>query len=144
MRTKEYIKIWEELGCPKIYLVPIEQFRIVEGYNNFSEMREDDILYGISSDLEPIISLKTDMRGKMRTNTIYHEFSHHLWPWRPHWWHECFGEKMARGGGRGDFSRKYGHTVDDLPDRAILVKMAQRASKKFNERWSLSGKIKNV
>lgn len=125
MRT--YLKILEELGWPSIYLIENKQFEKVEG---------DSIKgsYGISSVDKPVITVKGGIRGRVLKNTIYHEIAHHLFPNRKHWWVECFAEKMANGGGRGYWSIKYNHSVDDLPSRGVLLKMAQEATKRFNKK----------
>ena len=130
MRTKEFTNILEELGWPNIYLIPIDQFIHIEGYPNRASKRGD---YGEASDFAPVVNIRTDMRGKERTNTIYHEILHPLFPNRPHWWIECAAERLARGGGRGQWSKKYGHTVDEMPSRQKLVELCRKASKRFNE-----------
>jgi hypothetical protein len=39
---------------------------------------------------------------------------------------------LARGGGRGYWSGKFGHSVDEMPSRNELLKLFRRASKRFN------------
>lgn len=123
---KTYIKILEELDWPNIYLVSPQQFEHAEG----DKIKGN---YGIASDYQPIVTIARGLRGRKLSNTIYHEIGHHLFKFRPHWWIECFAEKMAGGGGRGDYSVKFGHTIDELPARSALLKIAQRASRRFNE-----------
>lgn len=119
-----YLKILEELNWPPVYMVSPEQFEHVDG---------DSVkgCYGISSTVYPIFTMKKGLTGKERASTIYHEILHLMFPSRPHWWVECASEKLARGGGRGYWSKKYGKTPDDLPSRAELVKLARRASRRM-------------
>lgn len=125
-----YIKILAELGYPRIYLVPPEQYEQVDGEKLGSYCGSASVDY-------PVVTIHTGLSGKARRNTIYHELGHHLFPSRRHWWVECFAEKMARGGGRGYWSKQTGHTVDDLPHRSYLLKLARRASARFNERTAV-------
>ena len=131
MRTKEYCNILRELGWPRIYLVPTEQYDQIEQDDNY-RYQSDRETVGISGDIYPVISIRTSLHGKARTSTIYHEIGHHLWPNKPHWWIECFGEKMAGGGGRGYYSVMYNHSPEELPSRADLLKLARRSSRRFN------------
>lgn len=140
MRT--YLKILDELGWPNIYLVPPEQLERVEG-----EKLHGD--FGMSSDYQPIITVhkghrketppvEGGLRGRKLKNVIYHEIAHQLWPHRRHWWIECFAEVMAGGGGKGWYSRHFGHSVDEMPSREYLLKLARRAVVRFNKRkWRL-------
>lgn len=115
----------EELEWPRVYLLTPKQYEKVDGISVRG-------LYGISSVDYPVISIQKGLRGKVLSNTIYHEIGHILFPHRKHWWIECAAEKLARGGGRGYYSMKYGHTVDELPSRAKVLLLFKRASKRFN------------
>lgn len=121
-----FTDILRELDYPPVFLVPLEQFERVDGTKLCGD-------YGMASDRFPIITLKPGLRNKVRSNVIYHEIAHKLWPWQEHWWIECFAERMARGGGRGYWSQKTGHTVDDMPTRARLLELARRASARMRE-----------
>jgi hypothetical protein len=129
---KGFLKIVAELGNPPIFLVSPRQFKAMEG---------DELHFyravGIASVDYPIIAIYPGLQGKARDNTIYHEIAHHLWPWRPHWWIECFGEKMAGGGGRGYYSGLSGHTPNDLPSRKKLLEMARRQSNKLKDKYKI-------
>ena len=116
------MRILAELDWPPIYLVSNEQFLHVDGVSVKGS-------YGISSVKHPVFTIQKGLRGKVKTNTLYHECAHILFPNRPHWWIEAFAEKMARGGGKGFYCTKYSKTVDDLPPRAHLLKLARRASR---------------
>lgn len=122
-----WISILDELGRPMIYQLPPKQFEWVEG---------DKIhgLCGNSSVEYPVVTIHPGLRGKVRANTIYHEIGHKLFPSRPHWWIDLFGERMARGGGRGYWATKYGKTLDDIQPRARLVVLSRRASKRLNKK----------
>ena len=117
-------KILAELGWPPIYFISQEQFLHVEGVSVKGS-------YGISSTKYPVFTIQKGLRGKVKTNTIFHECAHILFPHWPHWKVEAFAEKMAGGGGKGYFCQKYGHSVDDLPPRSYLLKLARRASKRL-------------
>jgi len=126
-----FLRILKELGWPPIYLIPPEQFQSLDGD------KVGALAWGIASIRYPTISLLPGLSKKPRINTIYHELAHHLWPWKPHWWIECFAEKMAEGGGRGWYSRHYNHTVDDLPSRDSLLRMARRQSEKLKVKYQV-------
>lgn len=121
-----FLKILAELGHPPIWMIPPEQFKHVEGHS----LKGCD---GISSTKYPVIAIRSGLRGKAKLNTLYHEIFHILFPHRPHWWIECAAERMAGGGGKGYFSVKYGHSVDDMPPRSYLLKLARRASRRMKK-----------
>jgi len=102
----------------------------------FEKVEGDSIKgnYGISSVNMPVITIKSGIRGKVLTNTIYHEIAHHLFPNKKHWWIECAAERLAGGGGRGYWSVKYNHTVDELPTRSVLLEIFRKATKRFNKK----------
>ena len=125
MSNRTFLRILEELEWPRIYLLTPKQFEKVDG----TKIKGS---YGIAGLYHPVITLEKGLRGKVLANTIYHEIGHHLFPNRSHWWIECAAERLARGGGRGYWSVKYGHTVDEVPNRARLLKLFIRASKRFN------------
>jgi hypothetical protein len=122
---KVFDKILKELGWPRIYLVSPEQFHELEGWN------PKDV-WGGQGDKFPIITVVGKPDAKMKKNIIYHEIFHHLFPNRPHWWIEVSAQKMARGGGRGEYSIQSGHTIYDVPSRKIILELARRATKRFN------------
>lgn len=119
-----YLKILKELDWPPVYMVNPEQFEHVDG----NSVRG---CYGISNAFHRIFTVKRGLTGKVRANTIYHEIGHILFPSKPHWWIDLYGEKMARGGGKGYWSTVYGKTLEDLPSRARLVELSRRASKRM-------------
>lgn len=123
MRLFDYIL--QELEWPAIYLVSPEQFHKLEQWN------PEDV-WGGAGEFHPVITVVGKPDRKTRKNIIYHEILHHLFPHRPHWWIEVSAQKLARGGGRGEFSKISGHTIHDVPSREILIKLARRASKRFN------------
>lgn len=125
MSSKTFLRILEELGYPEVYLIPPKQFfqgdgKKIKGSAGLAEIGKNTI------------TLTRGLRGKELSNTIYHEIGHHLFPWRKHWWIECASERLARGGGRGYWSKKFGHTVDEMPPRIIMLKLFRRAVKRFN------------
>jgi len=137
MSSKGFLKIIEELNYPPIYIVPPAQFAMIEGEEKKDDNSLSDRVVGIAAVAYPIISIHPGLKGKERDNVIYHEIAHHLWPWRPHWCIEAFGEKMARGGGKGAYCKLYGHSVDDLPPRSKLLQMARRQSEKLKIRYRI-------
>lgn len=124
---KTFINILEELEWPSIYLVSPQQFEHTDGEKIHGD-------FGIASDIRPVITINKGLRGKVLKNTIYHEIGHHLFPHRTHWWIECYANKMAGGGGRGYYSTKFDHTIDELPTRSQLLKISLRATKRFNQK----------
>jgi len=121
---RAFDEIMGQLGWPPIYLVSPRQFESVEGDKMLSN-------YGISATKAPIITIRRGMQGKLLKNVLWHEIGHQLFKSRPHWWIEAFGEKMARGGGMGQYCRKYGYSVDDLPSRNRLLVLARRAASRM-------------
>lgn len=121
-----YAQIIRELEYPPIFLVSPAHFEHTDG-----DRMDGDTLYGMASKYFPIIVLRPGLKGKVRTNVIYHELAHHLFPHRPHWWIEAFAEKMARGGGKGLYCTKYGHSIADLPSRKHLLNTAIRAVRRM-------------
>jgi hypothetical protein len=124
---RAFDEIMEQLDWPPIYLVSAAQFESVEGDKVHG-------LYGLAATTTPIITIHKGLKGKVLKSTLWHEIGHHLFPSKPHWWVEAFGEKMARGGGVGYYCRQHGHSVDDLPPRARLLRLAQLAAKRLNKK----------
>jgi len=125
--NRTFLRVLEELDWPRVYLVTPEQFAKVDGIKIESA-------FGISSEDYPVFTVKKGIRGKVLLNVIYHEIGHILFPHRTHWWIECAAERLAGGGGRGEYSKIYGHSVDEMPARHKLIRTFKRASRKFNER----------
>lgn len=120
-------KILIELGNPAIFLVSPEQFHNLEGW-------DPSDVWGGQGDKYPIITVVGKPDNKTRKNIIYHEILHHLFPNRPHWWIEVVAQKMARGGGRGEYSIQSGHTIYDVPNRNDIIRLAKLASIRFNNK----------
>jgi hypothetical protein len=127
-----FLKIMEELGWPPVYLIPSKQYQQFAG-----EKMSRSTTWGYAAEEYPVITVLSGLRGKSRDNVIYHEIAHHLWPNKPHWWIDIFGEKMAGGGGRGHWAYTYGKTLDDLPDRETLVKMARKQSARLMKKYKV-------
>ncbi len=137
MSSKGFLKIIKELNYPPIFLIPAQQFAMIDGVENRDENMVGGETFGIAATAYPVFAIRDDIGGKTLDNTIYHEIAHHLWPWRPHWWIDLFGEVMARGGGRGHWAMKYNKTPDDLPPREKLLKMARRQSEKLKSKYRI-------
>ena len=118
-------QILQELGWPRIYLVSPEQFHEIEGW-------DPSDVWGGAGDKYPVITVVGKPSTKMRKNIIYHEIFHHIFPNRPHWWIEVAAQKLARGGGRGEYTKLSGRTIYDVPDRETIIGLAKRASTRFN------------
>lgn len=120
-----FLAILEELGWPEIYLVSPLQFKQIDGDTLGSDC-------GNSNSKHRCITVHPGLRGKVRENTLWHEIGHVLWPHKPEWWITFFGLRMARGGGIGSEAWMRGHTIDELPPRAELLKRARRAAERMN------------
>ena len=131
---KTFLAVLEELGWPRVYLVPPKQYERVDGLNLYKKETNGDFYVGFSSDVAPVFTLRHNLRGKKLRNTIYHEILHLLYPWQHEWWIECAGEKLANGGGRGWYSRKYNHTPEELPSREKMLENIRKQVIKFNRR----------
>ncbi len=130
---RSYLKILEELGWPRVFLVSPKQYESIDGLNIYKKDPDGSTYSGFSSDIAPVITLRHNLRGKLLRNTIYHEILHILYPHWPHWKIECAAELLARGGGRGYYSNKYGHTPEDLhKTREELLTQIRRQVLRFN------------
>jgi hypothetical protein len=118
---KTVLKILSQLDYPPIFFISIEQYEHLDGVSLSGD-------FGISSVKYPVFTIRRGLRGKVKENVIFHEVFHILFPHWKHWKVECAAEKVARGGGRGHWARKYGKTVDDVPSRARILELARRAS----------------
>lgn len=128
--VRAFDKIMRQLDWPPIYLVSTAQFESVDGDRLMGD-------FGIASADHPIITVRRGLKGKILANTLWHEIGHKLFPSRRHWWIDAFGEKMARGGGMGSYCKKYGHSVDDLPPRAELLRLARLAARRMKRQtWT--------
>lgn len=134
---KGFLRILEELDYPPIYLIPNKQFEMIEGEGLPEENKVSQVIQGLSAAHYPVITLYSGLRGKKRDNVIYHEIAHHLWPWKHHWWIEMAAERLAGGGGRGFYSTMYNKSLDDVPSRNKLLKMARRQSEKLKEQYKI-------
>ena len=130
----EYMRIIKELDYPPAFLADHEHFAMLEGEEKKSENMVNDLTWGIASPEQGVFVVHPWIEGKERSNVIYHEIAHILWPWRQHWWIEMFAEIMARGGGRGHYSKLYNKSKKDMPSRSKLLKMARRQSNKMKHK----------
>jgi hypothetical protein len=133
-----FTEILIALGWPPIFLIPHFQFAMLEGEEYREENSVGNFVMGIAAWDYPVITVHPHLEGKTLENVLWHEVGHHLWPWRQHWWIEVFGEKMARGGGRGVYAKRYNKTVKDLPPRGTLLKMARRQSEKLKVTYRIA------
>lgn len=131
---KTFLLILEEFGWPKVYLVSPKQFEQVDGSDLYKKNPDGTETIGISAVVAPVFTLRHNLRGKALRNTIYHEILHILYPWQHEWWVECAAEKLANGGGRGWYSKKYNHTPEELPIREKLLTNVRKQVVKFNKR----------
>jgi hypothetical protein len=129
-----FLKVLKELEYPPIYLISPEQF------NTLDPDPENQLgsACGIAAKYYPVICINPGMHGKERLNVIWHEVGHHLFPWKPHWWIECFANRMARGGGTGVYSIRYKKNPDMLPDRRTLLEMAKRSAKRLRKKYRVN------
>lgn len=135
--AKGYLKIIEEFDYPPIFLIHPRQFAMLEGEKMKESNSISDIVWGLAAVDYPVFTVHPGISGKARDNVIYHEIGHHLWPWKPHWWLDIFGEKMAGGGGRGYWAKQRNKTIDDLPPRDVLLKLGRRQGEKLKERYKI-------
>ena len=124
---KTYENILRELDWPTVYLVSSSQFAATEG----DKLSDEE--FGLAAVHYPIITINSGLRGRALKNTIYHEIGHHLFPHWKHWKVEAFAERMAGGGGRGYYCKKYNHSVDEMPVRSELIKLARRAGTRMKK-----------
>ena len=126
-------KVLADLGNPRVYYVSPEQFKVIEG----DDVGED---CGLSSLDYPIFTIAPRLKRRARKNTIYHEVLHLILPSKREWWVELASEILAKGGGKGEYTKLTGHTLTELPTRSELLKAARRASARFNERTAVKKK----
>lgn len=135
MKNKGFLKIIKELNYPPIFLIPPQQFEMLEGEENRQDNRVHRGVWGLAAIYFPVITVLPTLEGKEQDNVIYHEIGHHLFPEKEHWWIDLFGEKMARGGGRGEEAARHNKTPDDIPPRSELLKMARSRSRKLKRHY---------
>lgn len=137
MAQKRFLKIIKELNYPPVFLIHHEQFAMLDGADKREENMVGDMVAGIASVRYPVITVHPWLEDAEMRNTIYHEIAHHLWPWKPHWWIDLFGEKMAGGGGRGYWAAKNKKKLSDLPSRRTLLQMARRQGEKLKIKYNM-------
>jgi hypothetical protein len=138
LMQRVFLKIMKQLNYPPIFLIPPKQFEMIDGEEKRNENMLDAETFGIAATYYPVISVRDDIGGKTLANVIWHEIAHHLWPWRQHWWIEAFAERMADGGGKGMYCKKYGHSVADVPSKKKLLQMARRQAEKLKEKYKIA------
>lgn len=127
MKSKAFTAVLQELNWPELYLVTPKQFAKLPGGwdigNDAGGAIED----------QGVITVNRGFRGKARLNTIWHEIFHVLYPKWPEW--KCYfvGFRMAGGGGTGGESCTQGHTLDEIPSRATLLRMARRQVERYRK-----------
>jgi len=131
----EFNKIKQQLGNPPVSLVDQQTFKELTGVglNNYVGR------YGWYVDSFGNIYYIITLRYRKRTipqikKTIYHEIAHILFPSKPHWWIECFAEKLSGCKGYKHWATKYNHSTKDLPSRKKLIELAIKASKRLNSK----------
>ena len=50
---------------------------------------------------------------------------------KPHWWIECFADKIARTNFKSRWTQKYNKSNRMLPKREVLIEMAKESIKKY-------------
>ena len=128
---KAYDKILAKVGYPLIYLVSPEQFEHVEGDRIYSE-------FGISAVTAPVFTIHKGLRGRVQSNTLWHEMLHILFPSWEEWRVELVAQRMARGGVSVEWdssAKKHGHDLSEIPPYDVMLKRIRKQVKKFNNRW---------
>lgn len=131
--NKTYLKVLKELNWPPVFLVSPEHFENVEG----DKIHGSD---GIASNDFSVITIGKGLRGRKLVNTLAHEIFHILFSSRPHWWIETAAERYANGGGRGYWSGKFDKTLDDVPSRKEIVRLARLSGNRLKSKVKLSRK----
>lgn len=137
-RSRGFSRIVKELNYPPVFLIPRSQFAMIEGEEHKEENDVSLTVWGLAAVDYPVITIHPWLTGLAKDNTIYHEIAHHLFPEKPHWWIDLFGEKMAGGGGRGTHADKLGFTLAALPPRSRLLKMARLRSAHLKRAYKIA------
>lgn len=137
MKSKGFLRIIQELDYPPIFMIPPEQFAMLEGEQHKQENKVNYQTWGLAAIRYPVITVYPRLDGKELDNTIYHEIGHHLFPEKDHWWIDLFGEAMARGGGRGFHAAQANKTPDNIPPREKLLSMARRRSARLKRKYRI-------
>lgn len=124
---KWFDRILEDFGWPRIYLVSVRQFEELEGWTPKPD-------WGGAGEKYPIICFTGKPYHRQKRNIVIHEILHKLFPDAEEWWVEGAAEKLTPGGGRGEWMKESGHTLDEIPDVDKLWKMCLCATKKWNKR----------
>src|SRR3990172_6483069 len=119
---KEVIRLWQSIlkeinlhGSSPIRLVFSDEWKEITGQNLGSALgraSREDMLVGIRYRDLALDDIKEN---------LWHEIGHILFPSKPHWWVECYGEIMSgHGNGEGRYSKRYAHSPSELPSREKL------------------------
>lgn len=111
----------ELLNCHDVELVSNKEWEQVTGIKIGDNVGWSNLDYGIITIVPSGLSL-----SEIREVTI-HEIMHILFPYKPHYWIECFSFKVAKSQeGFLYYTDKYNHSPKELPKREKLIEMARR------------------
>lgn len=66
--------------------------------------------------------------------TLWHEVGHILFPSKPHWWIERYGQIMSKNHDcYCRYAQRYNHSAEELPPRAALLRLSKAASLRVSE-----------
>lgn len=120
-------RILAEIGDPEIYC--LEPGLFVALMRTVQPKYELKDCYGAAEVYRGlrIVTVADGVRGWARYGTLWHEVSHHVWPNAPEWWARCTGYVLAhRRGGLGTAEYLFGHTIENVPPRRVLIERARR------------------
>jgi len=124
MNWEKVQKIFKEckelLGNPDIRLVPKDEWVKITDKNVGDNV-------GMSNDYFNIITVvPEDLSTSEIREVTFHEIAHIIFPNKPHWWIGCYSSVVAQTKDWFCYhAERYGHTKDELPNRARLIEMAR-------------------
>ena len=118
--------ILKKLGNPPIRLVQSGEFYKITGAR----------LGGFDGRCHPmrrIITVKRNREFVEIKDVLWHEIAHILFPSKPHWWIECFAQKLSGSPLAGHYTSKYCKSVKDVPSKAKLLDLARKSTARIKE-----------
>ena len=120
-----FFNILNEIDNPDIMLINSVY------WNELSDDKlcEDD--YGVS-DLDHIIAINYIKINAIEVkDTIWHEILHIIYPIAKHWWIECCAQRLSGIRIKGQYTKKYKHSVKDVPKKKKLIKNIKKRIKHY-------------
>jgi len=143
---KLYKGIRDQIGGVGVTLIrPCQHLKLTDSpYAKFGKFPPG--ICGAASPEHNTITVPEDSSQYDVERFLWHELAHVLFPSAPHWWIEGFSARMSpfsegkwaewsakNRGAAGIASRNTGHSIDELPSREELIKLASEAARRLDQ-----------